>query len=343
MMLRLSTYEAIFDCESPVTLHGPCGELWHSVVGKALRDITCVRPGTNCQKCKLQHACDYPALFNTPRPPTSTRMPGYNYIPAPHIFQQRVNQQGQPVRDEPNSRQLRMRFSLVDRANMRIHTVLACLAQVAANGFGKDRIRAEMVDLMQVEQNGACSSCSVTATRAEPAEIIIPPLADDDKTVRIEFITPYRQPGKRGNNPAEFDLSALLIAVVRRIDLLKEFHSDGKLQLDFRSLKALTLRSDLATARLKQRKAHRYSASHGKTVDMSGLLGTVDLYGSLATRMWPWLNIGSRINVGKNASMGSGQYRLTTMNEAATDEKRTVIARSASHNFARPLTSAEPA
>ncbi|MEZ5448806.1 MAG: CRISPR system precrRNA processing endoribonuclease RAMP protein Cas6 [Thiolinea sp.] len=107
-----------------------------------------------------------------------------------------------------------------------------------------------------------------------------------------------------------------LMAIIRRVDLLQYFYTGHKLEADFRHLKALTETIPVMAHTLQYQPSARYSAAARRTKDTGGFVGqiTLDLRGHEA--LWPFLQVGTFLNVGKNSSMGFDSTALKlTLNE----------------------------
>ena len=181
-------------------------------------------------------------------------------------------------------------------------------ARIAQNGIGKFRTQAGVKEIRQIHQDGRTTTVGVASYKPVAEDVLIP---DCPGQVTLDFVSPYRPSGKRSARPNEFDLSALLMAVVRRIDLLRYFYIGQKVDADFKALKIASLHSDLATCKLQRAERHHYAAREKRMRDISGLKGKIVFEGELLKPLWPFLYTGQYLNVGKLSSAGLGQYRLT--------------------------------
>jgi hypothetical protein len=132
--------------------------------------------------------------------------------------------------------------------------------------------------------------------------------------VRLVFDSAYKPSGKAGRRDG-IDLGRLLMAVVRRLSLLQYFYTGRRLDAPFAELKQAAGQVPVISHQLRREASRRYSARRRVRVDTSGLIGELDLdlsgSGSgAAAALWPYLYLGQWLGVGKNTSMGFGQYRL---------------------------------
>ena len=304
-VLPLARYRLHFRALDTFPLEEDPRGLWHGVFGRALRAACCVTRQPQCDGCLLLHQCQYSYLFTAPRPPDADLMRLYPQVPVPHVLQV------QPLR-EPQVRaggELTLSVVLVGEANARLPLVVEALAAAGADGLGRARGR---VVLQQVDQElpgrepVTIGSHGRLGEWAAPAVPLTPPRP---ARVRLEILSPYKASGK-GASPHGLDLGLLLMAIVRRVSLLQYFYTGRQLQADFSALKAASLVARASDHDLQRAASARWAARHGRRVDTGGLAGHLDMETDPIAPLWPYLHLGQWLNVGKNASMGFGQYRL---------------------------------
>ena len=99
-----------------------------------------------------------------------------------------------------------------------------------------------------------------------------------------------------------------MMALIRRIALLSEFHMDSPIETDFHAL-SLQAEQIRDTRELTWRDWTRYSSRQRQTMQLGGVVGTWILTGISETYL-PYLNLGQWLHVGKNATFGLGQYKM---------------------------------
>jgi hypothetical protein len=112
--------------------------------------------------------------------------------------------------------------------------------------------------------------------------------------------------------PERIHPAHLIGAAIRRVSSLAALHADAPIAADYAGLRSLAQLSVLGDAALRWKEQTRYSARQGAKMQMGGIVGAglIDL-GPGGTELAPWLALGQWVGVGKSASMGLGQYRLT--------------------------------
>ncbi|MBK1645230.1 hypothetical protein CKO25_11370 [Thiocapsa imhoffii] len=305
--LPLARYFFQYRTEGELRLPPYPGGLWHGVFGARLRALSCVMPaGTVCRGCALLHHCAYSLLFSGPRPPDALLMRRYDTIPVPHVFQ--IDPATRAV--IPAGESLRVALVLVGTANDRLPLVIQTLADAGLEGLGATRTRAILLEVIQELPDGSTqrvASQGRLSTPLPPVPPMTPPLP---AAVHIRILSPYKSGVARG--PADaFDPGAMLMAILRRCSLLQYFYTGRLLEAPFVELKAASARVRVIDSSLRPEVASRYAARHGQRVPTGGLIGELVLDPDGLEALWPYLHLGQWLNVGKNASMGFGRYRLT--------------------------------
>jgi len=284
--------------------------LWHGVFGRALRELSCMRPGFDCIDCDLLFDCPYSKLFSAPRPPATELMRRYTTVPVPHIF----HVPPEHPRAFLEGQALDLGLVLVGAANASCGLIIQAMAEAGSAGLGAGRLP---LWLQQVEQHvpGRGEPWLLAArgeiyTAQAPAMPALPPAPE---RVRVQFLTAYKASGKppgtqAGGHPV--DVERLLMAIVRRISLLQYFYTGQRLEAAFDQLKLAAQRVMVLSCRMQRQRAARYAAGHGRQIDHSGLIGEIELDLRGCEALWPYLHLGQWLNVGKSASMGFGDFAV---------------------------------
>ena len=293
-----------FQAEGLITFPPYSGSLWHSVLGRALRDHTCIQPEETCVNCTFQQRCDYPYLFKRWAASDSLIMAGKE-IPVPHIFRN-DNAQSEQVKAGDD---FILTLVLVGNAIEKLPTLITAFKQMGKSGLGKNRTAFQ---LKKISLN------NTETKRIEPfitdklelikqaSDLTIPnPL----KFITVEIMTPYKPAGKRSNK--QMDISHFLMAIVRRISLLHFFYCDKLLDVNFPDLKKQTTQALLVNPDLHWIHPPRpYFSKHGTQIDKSGWVGRFELQIERIEQLWPYLWLGQWLGAGKKTSMGFGKYGI---------------------------------
>ena len=306
-VLPLARYRLRFNALDTFPLEEDPRGLWHGVFGRALRSACCVTKQPQCDGCLLLHQCQYSYLFTAPRPPDTKVMRRYTQVPVPHVLQI------EPLR-EPLVRaggEIILSVVLVGEANSRLPLVVESLAAAGADGLGRARGRVALQAVEQELPGGASAVITRHGQLGEWAAPAVPEVPDRPPRVRLEILSPYKA-SRQGASHEGIDLGLFLMTIVRRVSLLQYFYTGVRLDADFTALKAASLEADPVDHALRRAASARWAARHGRRVDTGGVAGHLDIATDPIAPLWPYLNLGQWLNVGKNASMGFGQYRLET-------------------------------
>jgi CRISPR-associated endoribonuclease Cas6 len=303
--LPLAEYQFNFQVLQELCLPAFSGSLWHGVFGNALRESVCFNLDWNCQSCAFLHHCDYSLLFSAPLPPETKLMRHYQTIPVPHIIKTETLAAERIL----PGKILPVRMILIGRANQKLPLIMQVLKKAGLNGLGKNRCQLQLQEVWQLNPNGL-PALMYPALKQE----LLPPLGSFPLVampprVLLRFMSPYKQSGK-SSSCNSLDLPAFLMAIVRRVSLLQYFYTDKQLHADFKQLKTLSHALIVLDSQLSGQAQQRYSATHRKMLDVSGVLGSLELNLQGMEALWPYLYLGQWLNVGKNASMGFGRYQL---------------------------------
>ena len=306
--LPISCYRFKFRASSFLEMPSQPGVLWHSVFGKTLKERACVSPNIECEECLYLHSCDYPQLFRGVRPPQSEIMRKSNTIPPPHAFLFDKSHQAKYQQGDL----LDMSLALFGASNEKFVSVATAIILAANTGLGRSRVRLKLVGIKQVLPDGKTLDLLQDGVLVDvlPASIVehsAPP-----EVIKLQLLTPYQPSGNAGKSRS-LALDHLLMAIIRRVDLMQYFTTGIKLQDDFRALKKITQNISILHKDVTYRAGERYSAKQGVTKQMGGFVGNLHLNLKGSETLWPFLEVGQWLNVGKNASMGNGSFLVDNL------------------------------
>ncbi len=305
-MLSLAEYRFTYRAIDDITLPPFSGSLWHGVFGRALRSQVCIAPDSECEKCMLLHNCDYAYLFYGPRPPDSILMRNYRTIPVPHIIRIENSENERII---TKGEEFAVSMVLIGKSNRHIVTVIRAMLEIGVSGFGKMRAQAQLIEALQTGVDALPKLIMSQARMHLSPQPGIAPLPQMPAQCRITFVTPYKQSATRKESQ-DFNLKKMLMAIVRRVSLLKYFYTGELLEEDFKSFKDKAEKLSPLAVNMKWCRQKRYSARAQKTMDTSGWMGSIDLSLADIEEFWPYLYLGQWLHVGKNSSMGFGRYEL---------------------------------
>ena len=309
MPLPLARYRFTFRMAAPLRLPHYAGSLLRGQFGAALRRVSCITGAASCEGCLLRTTCPYPAVFEAPAPETHA-LQRFSQIPNPYVIEPPALG---TTRIEAGQA-LCFNLVLVGRSLGQLPLIVVSLQRMIEQGLGSERARGtlERIDIEQdaeptwhtIWQRGDATIAPHSPTRFEPLTAVAP------SAIRLVFDTPLRlQHQGQPVRPAALTPRKLVADLLRRITLLAEFHADRPgLIADAPALvrHAETLDQQLE---LRWHDWSRYSSRQQQEMTLGGALGSWTLSGELEPLL-PWLQLGQWLHIGKNATMGLGQYRL---------------------------------
>lgn len=312
--LPVSTYVFTFKALQTIIDTHFSASLWHGQFGRSLRHtVQCVQPNSECKQCMLLHNCDYALLFNGTPPANRTMMRKYDNIPVPYAFRCSISQPMQVQTGELFS----IEMNLIGSSFHKLPAIIKSMENIGQCGLEKRRYRATLNSVSVQHQQGEETllyANGLLLSLVQEVTPIIPPCPD---MIRLEWLTPYRAKSvKHDQQPNTLAIDKLMMAIVRRVSLLQNFYTDIPLDTDFSALKILSLQFEAACldSKLQFSQQHRFSAKHKERLPTSGVLGHLDLSLKGLDDLWPYLFLGQFLNVGQNASMGYGRYKVMILN-----------------------------
>jgi len=283
--------------------------------GHALRTLACMTKQKDCAGCPLLATCPYPAIF-APPPPAAHALQKFSQIPVPYVIEPPAWGARQINAGEPFA----FHMTLIGRALRELPLIVLAWRRACARGVGAGDGRAELVRVVHCACNGEAEIHRPdTGAIAPHAQALAfestADNADAPRELTLRFVTPLRlQKNGHALAPDKLDARTLLMALVRRANLVAEFHAGVRLTDDFAALHA-------ASAQIQESKHlvwldwTRFSSRQRKKMALGGAVGDWTLRGALDPFV-PYLRLGEWLHVGKEAAFGLGRYTLE-MRQAA--------------------------
>jgi len=305
--LPLARYRLDFEVETPLHLPAYAGSTLRGAFGAALRATACITRQKTCDGCPLIHSCPYAVLFET-RPPTSGHsLQKFTQVPHPYVIE--PPQWGE--RDYVPGERLSFHLVLAGRALDQLALVIWAFVRAFRRGVGKGDGTARLLGVTRIDATETVVLHGPDGRLAEHDAAVPPPPVFQGDSVTLVIDTPLRlQRNGRPMDARALTARDLLVALVRRIALLHEFHGAGPLPLNFRALaqRAEAIESD---KQLRWRDWQRYSSRQQQKIALGGVVGRWRLSGDLGPFL-PFLHLGQWLHVGKEATFGLGGYNLQT-------------------------------
>jgi len=306
--LPLFRFRLRFRARERYEIRGYRGSAWRGVLGRALKQLVCIRSDRDCRSCLVAKSCTYPYVFETPgeiRGETG----GLETAPHPYVLA------AEPCWEPRMAEVETVEVTLFGGGVRAWAYVLHALQAGAARGLGKERVP---LSLTAAEQEGAKRDEWFSVLRSNGALAVAkartPTAPPVPEAVRIRFLTPLRI--RRENDlvePERLGFDEFVAAVLRRLALVTRFHAEQPWQIDIPALNALARRALVLERELGWQDWARYSNRQHRPVPMGGVVGQMTVAMAGMEELWPWLWLGQWTHAGKGTVMGLGRYELEAL------------------------------
>jgi hypothetical protein len=262
----------------------------------------------------LLHHCDYAFLFNGTPPVNRKIMRRYQNIPVPYTFCNPISESMQVQTGELFSIQM----GLIGSSYHKLPAIIKSMENIGQCGLKKRRYRATLNSVSVQDQQGQETLLYANGLLLSLAKQQTPTTPSCPAFIRLQWCSPYRAKSIKGNEETHtVDIAKLMMSIIRRTSLLQNFYTESPLQTNFITLKKLSskLKTACLSTSLQPALSTRKSAKHGEWLPTSGVVGTLDLSLQGLDDLWPYLFLGQFLNVGQNASMGFGRYKVMVLQD----------------------------
>jgi hypothetical protein len=304
--LPIGRYRLAFATTRAASQNGFLGSAWRGAFGHALKRAVCVTQQPECSRCMLYRGCTYPYVFETPPPPDAEKMRKYPSAPHPFVFVL-------PARgmEHDDAATATLGVNLFGRANHLLAHIVYALQQAGQQGVGPGRASYRLLRVEHYDE-GQRWNCIYTpgGTLASAPEPALDPPAPRTR-IRLTLETPLRLKREDQLVTAERLCFADLFGnLLRRISMLTYFHTDTPLETDFRGLVDMAQDVPVTSADLHWEDSTRYSSRQDSTMQMGGVVGTLEFAAQSLEPFWPYLWLGQWTHAGRFTAMGLGRYRI---------------------------------
>lgn len=303
-MIDVSAYQLFYSAHSTLELDNYPGFIWRGALGTLFKKNACTTGYSECKGCELTGSCAYSQVFNANPTPYDEYRPGSP--PNPYVITSWHNNRIQ------SGDVLEVNLVLVGRANVYAPYVLKAMAEITHIGIGQQRGQVRLQQIIQSLPDGEdrllVQEGRVVDKPLAPREVAAPPLDHDRVRVILESPLSLKLKGKP-MSAAQLTGQRFCEGVARRIFDLGKYWCQPISNKD--ELYAACRAVDTQVTELQDWKLERFSSRQRKGIDMSGVIGELELDISHALELWPLLWAGQWAHVGKGAVMGLGRYSLS--------------------------------
>jgi hypothetical protein len=317
---RLYALRFSFMAREPV--HFPPGKsanLLRGAFGTIFRRIACVPDCPGARVCEIRAACPYARMFE---PSALAGGPsGLADWPRPFVFR--------AARLDGHTAAAGETFwfdlNLFDMHSPAIAYLVLAFAQLAHEGLGPSRGRADLLEVAQLDESGECVARIYDGKQfllsEGPAPMTLDlaagaPGAERVGRVRVRFVTPTEL--KSGQQLAERPEFGVLAGRIRdRVSTLRELYDDGPLEIDFRGFGERAARVKMTRCEIGRVEVVRRSSRTGQVHPIGGFVGEAEYEGELGEFV-PYLKAGKWVGVGRQTVWGKGEITCELLETTAS-------------------------
>ncbi len=294
---------AEFEAPSP-DLPPFLGATLRGTLGYLLKRAVCQMAHGRCDRCLLQRACPYPAVFEGLPPSGRTMMRKYPAIPQPFVLLLPA-----PGEHWWEDGRLRWGVRLFGPAISYWPYVVHTFQLAGSTGIGRRRWHYRLIRVTDGLDGPVIWSADESESQQPTVRRIEQPTSDripERCALRWRFHTPVRVRKDGRSAAVSIDGLQLLLAGRRRYHILSHFYGDGVIAQPHREDRFE--RGDFLTRSTSLRKwgFSRYSGRQKRRMNLSGLIGEITIEGPWG-RSGPWLPAVPLIHLGKATSFGFGR------------------------------------
>lgn len=305
-------YRFRFQFRSAGTLYFPpykSGNIVRGAFGSIFRKLVCIPSCRDAKICDVRSTCPYARVFE----PQAARREGPSGLadwPRPFVFRA-SHLDGSTVRQ---GEAFHFDVHIFDVRDPALAYFVLAFAQLAREGLGPGRARADIAYVDQLDLSGATVARIFDGERSQMGELIAPIAMDMSAApgrvdqVRVRFVTPTEL--KSEHQVAERPEFGILFGRLRdRISTLRTLYDAGPLEIDFRAMGERAAAVRMVRCELKRTEVDRLSSRSGQRHPLGGFVGEVEYEGELGEFL-PYLRLGAWVGVGRHTVWGKGEVQL---------------------------------
>ncbi|MBI3683719.1 MAG: CRISPR system precrRNA processing endoribonuclease RAMP protein Cas6 [Acidobacteria bacterium] len=292
------------------SIHFPPGKsanILRGAFGTIFRRIACVPHCPGARECELRASCPYARMFE---PSALAGGPsGLADWPRPFVF--RATHLDDCTLAAGSC--FHFDLNLFDvRAPAAVAYLVLSFAQLALEGLGPGRGRAELAEVVQLDPAARIydGQSFLLPQAVEPMSLSLEPAAERVERVRVRFVTPTEL--KSGQQLAGRPEFGVLAARIRdRLSTLRQMYDDGPLPIDFRAFGERAALVRMTRCDLGRVEVVRRSSRTGQVHPIGGFVGEAEYEGDLAEFV-PYLRAAKWTGVGRQTVWGKGEVEVGT-------------------------------
>jgi CRISPR-associated endoribonuclease Cas6 len=306
--MTFDLYPVRFQFTARDSIHFPFGKpgnILRGAFGSIFRRIACVPDCTEVRSCGLRSECAYARAFEPSA--TDAGPSGYSDWPRPFVFRAR-HLDGCTI---PPGKPFHFDLHVFDLRDPAIAYFVLAFGQIARDGLGPRRGRAELTSVWQLDRSGAAikkifdGEAFLLSDLPEPVRLELAPSADTVNRIRVDFLSPTEL--KSGQQLAPKPEFPILFGRIRdRISALRALFGPGPLEIDFKGMGERASQVRMTRCETRTIQMDRTSRKTGQTHPLGGFVGFAEYEGDL-TEFLPYISAAAWTGVGRQTVWGKGE------------------------------------
>ncbi len=330
MKIMYAKYKFNIHFVDPIYFSTDPNFIFRSVIGKTLRDLSCIRKKFLCKDCNLSGCCAYAILFETPA--AKRVFSEFNRITFTILFETPIKFESIELKgriagthpyvmniyksngeifdlqdkDNGNIRDFIIEVTALESAIPSFSYFFAAFYTAGKNGLFKERKKYIVVSVETKEELIYPTGDSI---RINPVIEKWESMLDNDfdnYKVEIKFLTPFRYVEK-GSLSEPVDASHIISSASRRMRILTELYGHNYLPFSFDKRFLAEPFIKVTERNLNWKESIRFSAKQNSLMILGGVVGNINLEGKFSKSMIDMIEGVKIFNIGKNTAFGFGK------------------------------------
>lgn len=296
--LQTLTLLVVYEAQAEGQLPPYLGSTIRGVIGHRLREKVCQFPGVKCHQCTIAMKCSYALHFCSPGNEGGAVNP---YVIRPLVRDKVQWQEGE---------RLMFEITLIGRTAEQAAFFIEALQADKLLRWGAVRMPFRLVQIIDPHSGSLIwnnGEAWLHHCRPEPLSVEERPA----RNAMLRFDSPLRLlVGRQLRLSLSF--ADLIQSLSRRLALLSQAYTGYKVEWNEALMLEAATEVRIVANQWRKVDFQRYSMNrpYGDKLDLPAIEGWVRYEGDL-TPFTPLLAAGERLHVGKNATIGFGQYRVS--------------------------------
>lgn len=310
--LTFEFYRFRFHFRSAGSLYFPpykSGNIVRGAFGDLFRKLVCIPSCHDARTCEVRSTCPYARVFE----PQAARGEGPSGLadwPRPFVFRA-AHLDGRTI---PQGEAFHFDVHIFDVGDPALPYFVLAFAQLARDGLGPGRGRAELAAVDQLDLEGATVARIFDGERFQIGQLAAPNAVDligmpgSVNRIRVRFVTPTEL--KSDRQVADRPEFGILFGRLRdRISNLRGLYGDGPLGIDFRAMGGRAAAVRMTWCDLKTTAVDRLSSRTGQWHPLGGIVGEAEYEGEVGEFM-AYLRLAKWVGVGRQTVWGKGEVHV---------------------------------